>query len=583
MTTKACRTGPPRTQCEGWVETPNDRTFVRKEEKYVTTMRTTQRTPARAIGLLVLIALASFAAPTVGADAEKNATLKEVVDDDNECVVGNVDRGAEVSPRWTAGPCEAIPHYAAYLRLSFRSRRRAGNVAKHRARIPKSAENYFNNADRMAGHNLLSRPSAIGTFGLEIPAQMTAEQAIEASGLDWVAQKKEAHVPTGKLMENVFDADGVPLEIPEMMQAKTKAGKVEQFTCHSLNGTAFGKVGQGYEVYQHPNAIRTVHEMLDEPALDWEFIAEYKGGANMAAALILPEDSVLKPLVFNNGGDDEVLTPYLAVSNSHDGKGALKFTLLLMRMWCWNAFSAVLGAAARGSQDNRLDQKLSFSLRHNQNIYDNVHQLENLLQAGQRHHEEYLALCEAMNGSELTEAELMDFFVNNLVATKRASLNVNCIGADNAHGIDNEWGLNAKGINVLNTLMDIHAMPQNNVGVMNTTVFGALQTLLDYEDHEAIIDNHGNLKETKVANALTDNRVKAVYQRMAIDVGIGNADGDQHLMRQVAVATAGDGTPGEVILTANADGTVTEHIVPEAAARDDDEDGGRTGRNITLD
>lgn len=499
----------------------------------MTTMRTTQRTPARAIGLLVLLALASAACPTVAEVAEKNA-----------------ESDAVVNPNPT-------PRVA-----GFRGRVAAGNVAKHRARVPKSASKYYN-GDR-AGHNLLSRPSAIGMFGLEIPEQLNAEQVIEAAGLEWTAQKKEAHVPTGKLVEGVYDASGAPLEIPEFEKVVNAKQKIEQFTVHSETNLPFGKVGEGYQIYQHSNAIRTVHEMTGQEYLDWEFVGEYKGGANMAAALILPEDSALKPLVFNNGGEDEVLTPYLLVSNSHDGTAALKFSLIVMRMMCWNAFAPTLGAAAAGRQSSNYENRLSFSLRHNQNIHENVGQLTNLLAVGQAYHEEYLNLCEAMIDTEITEDELFDFWANALIRTGRATTNFNRVG-DDRHGIENTWGFSGKGMNILNRLMEVHQMPQNNVGVMNNTVFGALQSLLDDEDHEAVIDNNGHIKETRVANTLTDQRVKNIMQTMAIDVACEVGEGRAHLEGFRPVPVAGEhGEEGEVIMVAHEGGGVTEYVVPAA-------------------
>lgn len=89
----------------------------------------------------------------------------------------------------------------------------------------------------------------------------------------------------------------------------------------------------------------------------FETAGSCKGGANVWALAYLDEPIIV-------AGDDTETYPFLAITNAHDGSGALKCNFTDIRIVCWNTYQA---AQMQGERSGR-----QFSFRHTGSVMDRI-------------------------------------------------------------------------------------------------------------------------------------------------------------------------------------------------------------------
>lgn len=86
--------------------------------------------------------------------------------------------------------------------------------------------------------------------------------------------------------------------------------------------------------------------------LQFETAGSLRGGANVWGLLRLDEPFTIDGDV-DEDGDPQYTYPYAVMLNSHDGKGACKFSMTNVRVVCWNTFQAAdLGSGRDGFEVN---------------------------------------------------------------------------------------------------------------------------------------------------------------------------------------------------------------------------------------
>ena len=404
-------------------------------------------------------------------------------------------------------------------------------------RVPKGSE-YYNSAER-PGTNLLARPSAFTTFGETIPDNLDAEQVIEAARLQWQCEKVTSESLTGRTIP-IYDADGnlietyrhevdpetgttalVPFVVPEYAPNLNHMGKEYTITRRSDTQEPLGSVGQDFAVRQHEDVIRDVHEMSGQTHMDWEYVGVVENGAKMFGCVLL--DQNLSQSYLANSPDERFNT-YLVVTNAHDGTGSLRYSWVTLRGACWNAFSSAIQAVGNGTSVRAGGTEVV--IRHNSNLEANVDLLTSSIHGMEEMNRSFLNYAEMMKAWEMTEAEMHDFWVNMLASHGGLSQDPNRVEDDGT----NRWGLSTKGLNILTTLMDIREMEQNNVDGMHGTVWQGVQVLLDYEDHEKLYDNSGNMKQKTLANALHGSGMRAKNSYLTAGIQIVREDTDAGLL-----------------------------------------------------
>ena len=362
-----------------------------------------------------------------------------------------------------------------------RRRYRASSLAVKGARAPKSY------AGKVAA-NLRSRPAAMGVFGIDVEVGSTSEEVIESLGLnEWEALKTAQYIEVPG--ETWTLADGTLVPALKRLDSRWNT------TVHSQTLQPFGNVGKDYQILPHPDAIRTLHEVADTLNLEYEYAHVSDGGATLTAALIVPDEVI----EFNNG--EERLQQYLAVRNTHDGKGAFTVSQFVMRLSCWNQFVATVNAASQGNERSNVDYTMRASIRHSAKMQEAISEFTGIMANQAQHNRKYALVAEEMLRCFISDDQMRDYWVSAL-GLENDPRRVTEDGT-------NPWGLSTKGLNILETLENLRIQDQNQIGDMDGTAWQAVQVALDYYDHEKNWDVKGNIKETSVLNCLHGTGVQA--------------------------------------------------------------------------
>jgi phage/plasmid-like protein (TIGR03299 family) len=92
-------------------------------------------------------------------------------------------------------------------------------------------------------------------------------------------------------------------------------------------------VRDSYQVVQNETLWDVCDALVSEPNVKYETAGVLKDGAILWVLAWLDEPKTLK-------GDDSPLYPFVLVSTTHDGTGALRAGATTIRVVCWNTFSA---------------------------------------------------------------------------------------------------------------------------------------------------------------------------------------------------------------------------------------------------
>lgn len=151
---------------------------------------------------------------------------------------------------------------------------------------------------------------------IDTPEPPTSRDAIIYAGLDWAVEKRQALV-----MAN----NGSILEVPDRF-----------ITVRQKDDAIFGVVGSDYQIVQNQEAFDFADALLGE-GLRYETAGALHGGSKIWLLGKMPSVDIL--------GD--VIEPYIVLTNSHDGRGAIKVAITPVRVVCQNTLNMALSGATR--------------------------------------------------------------------------------------------------------------------------------------------------------------------------------------------------------------------------------------------
>lgn len=169
---------------------------------------------------------------------------------------------------------------------------------------------------------------------------LTAQDALVTAGLDWSVKLEPVYFQTQQeSIKNIANKFAVVRQTDE---------------------SCYGVVGNRYTPVQNLDAFNFMDTLVDSGDAKYETAGSLNGGATifiqMRLNTILPIDN------------DEVL-PYMLLTNSHDGSGALKVLMTPVRVVCSNTLRWALSKPTKNS----------ISLRHTKSITGKIDEARNIL------------------------------------------------------------------------------------------------------------------------------------------------------------------------------------------------------------
>jgi phage/plasmid-like protein (TIGR03299 family) len=157
-------------------------------------------------------------------------------------------------------------------------------------------------------------------LGINVTAAQTSADAIRLAALDWTVRK-----------EPVFYQSAVgPVAVPN-----------QYAVVRSDTGAALGTVGSWYEPFQNQSAFDFMDALVDDRLAMYETAGALKSGRRVWMMARIPAELC--------AAGNDVIHPYVLLTNSHDGSGSLRMIPTSVRVVCQNTLNLALGRA--GSAD----------------------------------------------------------------------------------------------------------------------------------------------------------------------------------------------------------------------------------------
>lgn len=167
-------------------------------------------------------------------------------------------------------------------------------------------------------------------LGVQVSEAQTSAAAMVLAGLDWKVAKQQLFLADGRAVKGAW----------AMLRQDTDA--------------VLGTVGERYVPYQNAECFAFIDSLVGEKLAMYETAGAFSGGRKVWMMVRLPKE-------YRVAGTDDVVNPYVLLSNSHDGTGALSLMPTGVRVCCANTHRlAVSKAGQKGASE--------FTLRHSKNL-----------------------------------------------------------------------------------------------------------------------------------------------------------------------------------------------------------------------
>jgi len=284
-------------------------------------------------------------------------------------------------------------------------------------------------------------------LGVQLDNPATAAEAIAAAGLDWDVIQKDVYTR---------DTLGGFRAIPN------KKAIVREDT-----DEVFAVMGSGYTPTQNRDAAGP---MMDGVIALGEAVYETAGslfnGRRIFLLAKLPNEITINK--------DDVVQPYILLSNSHDGTTALRMQLTPIRVVCWNTLSAALRGTSKG-----------FYAKHTRNILSRAAEARDILGLADAYYQMFARQADQMLNTRLTVIEVQDYLqkVYQFKADKTYS--------DQDHRV----------VAAYETTLDLLAHPTNTLGGMAGTAWAAWNAVTYYVDHERVVRGASDQRDDRRLDA----------------------------------------------------------------------------------
>lgn len=159
-------------------------------------------------------------------------------------------------------------------------------------------------------------------------------------------------------------------------------------------------------------------------------------------------------------GDDSPIFPYIVVTWSHDGSGAVKARRTTVRVVCWNTLSASEAEARRSGRE--------FTFRHTSRILDRIAEAKRLLEGVQRDTDAFIELADELVHIEV-DADMQEEFIRLFIPEPPTTTVISDRVLDNI----NEARGKVRGILAGPTIPELH----------KNTGYGLVSAGVEYLDH----------------------------------------------------------------------------------------------------
>ena len=282
-------------------------------------------------------------------------------------------------------------------------------------------------------------------MGTKLDSPATAAEAIAAAGLDWQVIQQEVYTR---------DTAG------RFVTIEDKRAVVRADT-----GEVFAIMSKGYTPAQNNNSCGLLDDLVAQGQAVYHTAGSLFNGRKVFLLIKLPDDIVINK--------DDVIQPYILLSNSHDGTSALRIQLTPVRVVCFNT----LRFATK--------EKGGFYGKHTKNLMQRAGEAREILGLATAYYEMFAKKADEMLNTRLTVMEVQDYL------QKVYEFKPDKTYADQDH----------RRISAYETTLDLLAHPTNTLGGMQGTAWAAWNAVTYYVDHERVVRGTTDQRDDKRLDA----------------------------------------------------------------------------------
>lgn len=207
-------------------------------------------------------------------------------------------------------------------------------------------------------------------LGVNVAEAQTSDAAMMLASLDWEVIK-----------EKLFTADGSEV-------------KGHFATKRTDTGATLGVVGSSYRVFQNSDCFDFMDSLVGEALATYETAGALRGGKTVWMMIRIPKE-------YRVNGTNDVIHPYILLTNSHDGSGALKVLPVSVRVVCANTHRLAMGRAKKGS---------AFSIRHSESMEGKVQDAREKLRSVCEGFDAWMKQVDALAQVKMTDEQVDAYF-----------------------------------------------------------------------------------------------------------------------------------------------------------------------------
>jgi len=299
-------------------------------------------------------------------------------------------------------------------------------------------------------------------LGSKVPVEaMTAEEAIEASGMGWGVERKEVYVMESKKQGRKN------IEVPVSVAGKRAIVRDD-------TQQVFAIMGEHYTPVQNIEAFSFFDSVIGNTDAKYHTVGTLGGGRRIWLMVRLPNE-----LKLDNGHE---IVQNILLTNSHDGTSALRIDHTRVNVVCANTLSMAL-ANARGND-------FKFRAKHTSMILDRTLEARNLLGLLDATNELFINDCNRLIDTKFTISD-MEELARDIWAPK---------------GYDADKELKGVARVAVEKLTDLFT---EGVGVEGQSAFDAYMAITEFTDHyrpigrslDSLEDTSPEAMESRVFNS----------------------------------------------------------------------------------
>jgi len=323
-------------------------------------------------------------------------------------------------------------------------------------------------------------------LGTIVPAQVTSAEAIQLANMDYKVQRFPVLMPIGN----------------ETIES------TEQFFIRRMDksglDSVLGYVGNRYTPMQNTEAFSFFDNIVGAGEAFYETAGVLGKGERIFITAKLPDHFDID---LGKGKNDKV-KPYIFLTNSHDGKGAVTAAITYTRIVCNNTLQMALR-----------DCKNKFTLRHTKNLSEAMKEAEQVMGITNKYKKEMAEILPLMAKTSAiigSNTKIWDTIVASAFSSDQQQLKnyLKGIRETDPKAVKEGKGVSQQLINTIDAVRNYDNInPTQHLGTTEGTIWGAVNAVTGYFQNVEVAE-----KGEKLASIL-DGRI-AKSTQMAWDTAI---------------------------------------------------------------